>query len=145
MHNCTSVRGYTASIASGNPFSPSTQAIKMSFTPRFCNSVSTCSQNFAPSVCATHSPSTSFWPSRLTPSHVDRLVLDVALIPHLHHQRVQVHDRIQLLQRPPLPQFHFLDHRVGHVGDQRRRNFDPVHLFQVALDLAGRHPACVHR
>src|SRR5437899_15417 len=34
MHNCTSVRGYTASMASGNPFSPSTHAIKISFTPR---------------------------------------------------------------------------------------------------------------
>jgi hypothetical protein len=33
-------------------FNPSTQAIKISFTPRFCNSMSTCSQNFAPSVCA---------------------------------------------------------------------------------------------
>src|ERR1700694_5463984 len=37
MQSCTSVRGYTASIASGNPFSPSTQAMKISFTPRFCS------------------------------------------------------------------------------------------------------------
>src|SRR3989442_1619370 len=35
MHNCTSVCGKTLSIASGNPFSPSTQAMKMSVTPRF--------------------------------------------------------------------------------------------------------------
>src|ERR1700737_3615351 len=54
--------GYTDSITSGNPFSPSTQAMKMSFTPRFCNSVSTCSQNFAPSFCAAQSPKTSLLP-----------------------------------------------------------------------------------
>src|SRR5713226_7733110 len=41
MHNCTSVCGYSASMASGNPFSPSTQAMKISFTPRFFSSVST--------------------------------------------------------------------------------------------------------
>ena len=35
-------------MASGNPFSPSMIAIKMSFTPRFLISVITRSQNFAP-------------------------------------------------------------------------------------------------
>ncbi len=63
---CTSAFGYTDSITSGNPFSPSTQAMKMSFTPRFCNSVSTCSQNFAPSFCAAQSPRTSLLPCRFT-------------------------------------------------------------------------------
>ncbi len=57
--------GKTASMASGNPFSPSTQA--MSCTPRFFNSVTTCSQNLAPSVWAIHRPSTSLWPSMFTP------------------------------------------------------------------------------
>src|SRR6185437_13046929 len=101
MQSCTSVRGYTASIASGNPFSPSTQAMKISFTPRFCNSVSTCSQNFAPSVCATHSPQDFLLPLQVHTQHyVNRLVLDMTLIAHLHHQCVQVHDGIQLFQRP---------------------------------------------
>ena len=49
------------------PFSPSTQAIKMSCTPRFLSSVSTCSQNFAPSVGAIQMPKVSFSPVALTP------------------------------------------------------------------------------
>ncbi len=69
----------------------------------------------------------------------------MALIAHFHHQRIQVHDRIQLFQRPVLPQLHFLQDRLGHVGDQCRRHLDAVYLLQVALDLAGRHPARVHR
>ena len=56
-------------------------------------------------------------------------------IAHLHHQRVQIHDGIQLLQRPVLPQLHFLDHGLGYVGNQRREDFDPVDLFQVPLNL----------
>src|SRR6202008_97713 len=98
-------------MASGNPLSPSTHAIRMSFTPRFCNSVSTCSQNFAPSVCATHKPQHFLLPVQVySQHHVDSFVLDVAFIAHLHHQRVQIHDGIQFLQWPPLPQLHFLDH-----------------------------------
>src|SRR5437867_7822893 len=119
MHSCTSVCGYSASMASGNPFSPSTQAMKISFTPRFFSSVSTCSQNLAPSCCATHSPSTSFCPSRSNPQHhIDRLVLHVSVVPHLDHHGVQIHDRIHLLQRPALPRLHFLHDRFRHVGDQ---------------------------
>src|ERR1700693_230441 len=73
--------------------------------------------------------------------YVNRLVLDVALVSHFHHQRVQIHDGIQLFQRPTLPGFDFL----AQVGDQRRRNLDAVHLLQMALDLARRHPPRVHR
>src|SRR5882762_7483689 len=50
-----------------------------------------------------------------------------------------------LFQRPTLPLLHFLDHRIGHVGDQRRRNLDPVHLLQMALNLPRRHPPRIHR
>jgi hypothetical protein len=50
MQVCTIVAGNTASIASGNPLSPSTQAIRMSLTPRCLSSERTCIQNFAPSV-----------------------------------------------------------------------------------------------
>ena len=67
MHNCTVVFGYTLSIASGKPFSPSTQATRTSFTPRLRISVSTCSQNFAPSLALVHSPSTSLAPSIVIP------------------------------------------------------------------------------
>src|ERR1700694_5897132 len=66
-HNCTCANGNTASIACGNPFSPCTHTMNMSFTPRFFNSVSTDSQNLAPSLALVHSPSTSLCPSKSTP------------------------------------------------------------------------------
>ncbi len=59
--------GKTALIASGKPFRPSTQAIKISCTPRFCSSVSTFNQNFAPSFSAIHMPISLLWPSVLIP------------------------------------------------------------------------------
>ena len=67
MQSCTCAFGKTVSMASGEPLRPSTQAMKMSQTPRFFSSVTTWSQNFAPSVCATHSPSTSLTPASVTP------------------------------------------------------------------------------
>src|SRR5439155_19586352 len=98
MHSCTSVCGYSASMASGNPFSPSTQAMKISFTPRFFSSVSTCSQNLAPSCCATHSPRTSFLPLAIhSQHHIDRLVLHVPAVANLYHHGVQLDDGIHLL------------------------------------------------
>src|SRR3954449_9113139 len=44
------VSGKTALIASGNPFRPSTTAMRMSPTPRFLSSFMTRSRNLAPSV-----------------------------------------------------------------------------------------------
>jgi hypothetical protein len=43
---------FTGSMASGKPLRPSTQAMKMSETPRLFSSVTTCIQNFAPSASA---------------------------------------------------------------------------------------------
>ncbi len=60
MHNWMRAFGYTVLMASGKPFRPSTQAMRISFRPRFFSSVSTLSQNFAPSFSASHIPSSSF-------------------------------------------------------------------------------------
>jgi hypothetical protein len=59
--------GETASIASGNPLRPSTRRMRMSSTPRRCGSLSTASQNLAPSVSCHQIPRTSRSPSRVTP------------------------------------------------------------------------------
>src|SRR5690606_21933423 len=59
MQVCTVVFGKTTLMASGRPFKPSTTAIRMSWQPRFLSSLKTLSQNFEPSVCSIHSPSTS--------------------------------------------------------------------------------------
>ena len=52
--------GKTVSIAAGKPVNPSIQAIKMSLTPRFCNSVRTESQNLDDSFSVIHMPNNSF-------------------------------------------------------------------------------------
>src|SRR5574344_2199597 len=80
MHNCTTALGNTASMASGKPLSPSTQAMKMSCTPRLRSSVTTCSQNLAPSVWASHRPSTSFSPA---------MVMPMAILRHFTKKNVQ--------------------------------------------------------
>ena len=55
-------------MASRNPFNPSMQATKMSYTPQFLISGTTCSQNLAPLVFAIQVPSSSFSPVMLMPS-----------------------------------------------------------------------------
>ena len=54
-------------MASGKPFNPSTQATRISCTPRLRISVRICSQNLEPSVALVHNPRTSFTPSWFTP------------------------------------------------------------------------------
>src|ERR1700722_20291989 len=68
MHVCTTACGNTDVIASGKPLSPSTTAMRMSLTPRALSSLTTFSQNLAPSVCSIHGPRTSFSPSALRAS-----------------------------------------------------------------------------
>jgi hypothetical protein len=67
MQLCTQASGKTASIASGKPAGPSTQQIGTSLTPRWCRSLSTASQNLAPSVSCHQIPSGSRSPSTVTP------------------------------------------------------------------------------
>ena len=61
------VCGKTALMASGNPFRPSTTAMRMSWAPRFFSSFMTRSQNLAPSVCSIQMPRISFVPSGKIP------------------------------------------------------------------------------
>jgi hypothetical protein len=48
-------------------------------------------------------------------------VADLVPVPDLDHQRVQVEDRVDLLQRPALPGLDLLKHRIG---DYRRTVYD---------------------
>lgn len=67
MQVWTMVSGKAAVMAYGKPFSRSTTAIRMSWTPRLRSSVITDNQNLAPSVSAIQRPRTSRSPSRVTP------------------------------------------------------------------------------
>ena len=76
MQVCTIACGQVASIASGNPVSPSQHTISTSLTPRLASSAQTPAQNFAPSLACTQMPSTCLTPSMSTPTAMcaDRLV-----------------------------------------------------------------------
>jgi hypothetical protein len=74
-----------------------------------------------------------------------RPVLDSAFVSHLHHQRVQIDDYVQRLQRTALPGAHLVHHFFGDLADQRRTNVHAVHLAQMSLDVARAHAARVHR
>ena len=68
-HVWVSAWGQVASMASGRPFSPSQQTNNTSATPRLRISVSTLSQNLAPSPPSpSHTPSTCLRPSTSTPT-----------------------------------------------------------------------------
>ena len=62
------VCGQVASIASGNPVSPSQQTIRTSWIPRLRSSAHTPAQNFAPSLACTQIPRTCLIPSGSTPT-----------------------------------------------------------------------------
>src|SRR6202008_3504203 len=125
MQVCTTVCGNTDVIASGKPLSPSTTAMRMSLTPRALSSLTTLSQNLAPSVCSIHSPRTSFSPSGLSARATKK--------PH----------RIARVERPVLPLPNLVDDRVGDPADEVGRDFRAVQLGHVALDLPNRHAACI--
>ena len=67
MHLCISVPANTAFIASLKPDSPSTDAMRISFTPLFFISLITDSQNLADSFSPIYIPRISLAPSRSTP------------------------------------------------------------------------------
>lgn len=67
MQVWTTVSGNTEVIASGKPLSPSTTAIRMSWTRRFLSSLITRSQNFAPSACSIQMLRISLCPEQRTP------------------------------------------------------------------------------
>ena len=87
-------------IASGNPLSPSTTAIRMSSIPRFLSSFITRSQYSAPSFCSIQSPRISLVPSVRRPKPEDRFVSDHPFIANLHSQGVEKDHHVQGLERP---------------------------------------------
>ncbi len=82
--------GNTARIASGNPFSPSMTASRMSSAPRFFSSFRTRSQNFAPSFCSSQRPRISLGAIGADAERdVDGLVADGTLVADLDPERVK--------------------------------------------------------
>ena len=124
----------------GRPVRPSQTTIRTSSTPRALSSLSTRSQNLAPSVVSTQMPRTSLRPSTSTPDgQVGGLVAHRAVVADLADDRVEEDHRIDPVQRPGLPFLDLLEHRVGDLADQVRGDLDVVDLQQMRLDVAHRH------
>src|SRR3954464_3928426 len=133
------VSGKTALIASGNPFRPSTTAMRMSPTPRFLSSFMTRSlldpkaENVLGAV-------------RLdAEGDVDCLVADHALVSDLDPHGVEEDERVTRLQWTVLPFRHGLQNRVRHRRDQIGGDLEPIELHEVALNLPRGHAARIHR
>ena len=71
---------------------------------------------------------------------VGGLVADLVAVADLHHQRVEVDDRIDRLQRPRLPRLHLRGDRLGDVGDRLVGQLGAERGQQMMLDVADRHP-----
>jgi hypothetical protein len=72
-------------------------------------------------------------------------VTDLMTVADLPHQRIQVDDRVDLLQRAGLPSLDLLQHRVGDLGDGLVGQFSAQRAGQVVADVAHRHPTRVQR
>ncbi len=143
MQVCTVVAGNVASIASGNPFSPSTQAIRMSLTPlleigedlypelRALVGLKPHAENFA---LAVH-------PDRQR--QITRAPLHTPAVADLEHHAVQEHDGADAFERPGLPSPGVVHDRVGHAADQILSDFHAVDLGQVSFDIPSREPTAV--
>ena len=71
--------------------------------------------------------------------------LDRAAVADLQHQRVQEHDRVDVIQRPRLPRPRVLHHRIGHPRDQVTADPNAVDLLQMRLDIPGRQAPAIER
>ena len=78
-----------------------------------------------------------------TDRDVRTLVPDLMPITDFHHDRVQIHDRVELLQRPGLPRLDLVQDRVGDLADRVVGQLRAQRPGQVRLDVADRHPARV--
>ena len=76
--------------------------------------------------------------------NIDGFVAHQALVADFDPQRVEEDQRIARLQRAVLPFANRFQNRVRHRRDQIGRNFEPIDLKQMTLDLPHRHPARIH-
>jgi hypothetical protein len=67
------------------------------------------------------------------------------LIFDFHLQGIKIKDRIDLIQRARLPGADIINNSIGDGRDQVGRDFDPVNLLQVSLNLTAGYPTRVHR
>jgi hypothetical protein len=114
----------------------------MSRTPRVFKSVRTCIQNLgALTVLEPHPEHLTLAVERNRQREVAGFALHRAAVAGLEHECVEEDDRIDVIKRPGLPGPGVVHDRVCHPADQVAPDLDPVDLFQVRLDVAGRQAA----
>ena len=109
----------TVVMGSGEPFSPSTTAIRMSSDPTVAQLVHDLEPEFGSFVLFDPMPSTSLVPSAAMHGQIYRFVPRPSLVADLHPQRVEIDPRIASFQRPILPRDHRFPHRIGRCADDR--------------------------
>ena len=72
-------------------------------------------------------------------------VSDGAVLADLHDERVEVDDRVDLIQRPRAPRLHVGQHGVGDAADRVTPHLDAVELAELRLDLTDREAAGIER
>ena len=76
---------------------------------------------------------------------VECCILDLALPPQLHMQRIQIGDGIVLLQRPVVPGFDQRPYFVRDGTDRRRGDIDAIEFVQHRPDVSCRVPSSIER
>ena len=72
-------------------------------------------------------------------SHIHGPVRDPPIGTDLHHDRIQIHDRVHVIKRTGLPGPQLRDHRVTDLGDQLSRNLHLIWLSEMSRDVTSRH------
>ena len=77
--------------------------------------------------------------------HADRniggTIDDLAVLPDLDPDRIEIEDWVELFQRPGLPRGDLLEHGVSDVRDRLVREIRAERGGQMVLDIPDRHPA----
>src|SRR5215216_2481591 len=134
MQVCTQVCGNVASIASGKPLRPSTQAIRTSSTPRRRRSLRTASQNLELGVLPPDPEHLAVAVAGDPEGEIAGPGAHRAVFSDLDEHRVEVDDRIDALQRAAAPGGDVLEHRVGDGRDRVAADLGAVELADVGAD-----------
>ena len=146
MQVCTVVAGKTASIASGNPFNPSTHAIRISLTPPL---LEVC-ENLHPELRALVGlePHAEHFELAVHPdrqSQITSAPLHAPAVTDLQDHAVKEHDGVDVLQRPGLPRTSVVHHRISDPADEVPPDFHAVDLRKVRFDIPRRQTTAIER
>jgi hypothetical protein len=144
MQVCTQASGKTASIASGKPDRPSTQAIRTSLDAALVEVVEDREPELRAFCLLPPDPEHLALALERDPEReVAGAVAHRAVLFDLHLQRVEVDDRVDRLERPGAPRGDVSEHGVGDAADRVAADLGAVEIGPVPGDVPDRHAAGV--